>query len=104
MRAEMQRCASPFAVLLLVCGSVRAQGNGDDLRAPLPIRDQFLLSNGFFFFEPEPARVLGEDESVVMISAADSNTFAKSAWIDHRAFGVTTRMSAANELAGSRAH
>lgn len=98
----MQRFASTFAVLLLVCGSVRAQGNGDDLRAPLPIRDQFLLSNGFFFFEPERARVLGEDESVVMFSAADSNTFAKSDWISKRAFGETGRMSRASELAGSR--
>jgi hypothetical protein len=99
----MQRLAS-FAVLLLVCGSVQAQVNGDELRAPLPIRDQFLLSNGFFFFEPEQARVLGEAESVVMFSAADSNTFAKSAWIDHRVVGETARMSAASELAGSRMH
>src|SRR5260370_36568380 len=99
----MQWFAS-FAVLLLVCGSVQAQVNGDDLRAPLPIRDQFLLSNGFFFFEPEQARVLGKDESVVTFSAADSNTFAKSAWIDHRVFGETTRMSAASELGGSRVH
>jgi hypothetical protein len=38
-----------------------------------------------------------------MISAADSNTFAKSAWINHHAFGETTRMSPADELAGSRA-
>jgi hypothetical protein len=100
----MQRFASTFALALLVCGSLRAQGNGDDLRAPLPIRDQFLLSNGFFFFEPERARVLGEGESVVMIAAADSNTFAKSAWINHHEFGETTRMSAASELAASRAH
>jgi hypothetical protein len=98
----MQRFASTFAVLLLVCGSLRAQENGDDLRAPLPIRDQFLLSNGFFFFEPERARVLGESESVVMISAADSNTFAKSDWINRRASGETGRMSQASELAGSR--
>lgn len=96
----MQRLA--FAVLLLVCGSLQAQQTGDDLRAPLPIRDQFLLSNGFFFFEPERARVLGQDESVVMISAADSNTFAKSDWINRRAFGETGRMSQSSELAGSR--
>src|ERR1700737_2825287 len=100
----MQRFASTFALALLVCGSLRAQGSGDDLRAPLPIRDQFLLSNGFFFFEPERARVLGEGESIMMFSAADSNTFAKSAWINHHAFGETTRMSAASELAASRAH
>ncbi|MDQ6802617.1 MAG: DUF3187 family protein [Acidobacteriota bacterium] len=99
----MQRFAPTFAVLLLACATLQAQGSGDDLRAPLPIRDQFLLSNGFFFFEPERARVLGEDESVVMISAADSNTFAKSAWITHRAFGETTRMSPASELAGPQA-
>jgi hypothetical protein len=98
----MQRFASTVAILLLVCGSLQAQGNGDDLRAPLPIRDQFLLSNGFFFFEPERARVLGESESIMMISAADSNTFAKSDWINRRAFGETGRMSQASELAGSR--
>ena len=99
----MQRFASTFAILLLACGSAWAQDNGDDLRAPLPIRDQFLLSNGFFFFEPERARVLGEYESVVAISAADSNTFAKSDWINRRAFGETGRMTEASELAGSRA-
>jgi uncharacterized protein DUF3187 len=99
----MQRFASTVAIALLACGSLRAQGNGDALRAPLPIRDQFLLSNGFFFFEPERARVLGEDESIVTLSATDSNTFAKSAWINHHAFGETTRMSPADELAGSQA-
>src|SRR6266487_1919927 len=97
----MQRLASTFAVLLLACGSLRAQES--ELRAPLPIRDQFLLSNGFFFFTPERARVLAEDESVVMISAADSNTFAKSAWLSHRTFDQTTRMSPENELAGPQA-
>ena len=99
----MQRFAWTFAVVLLVCVSLQAQDNGDDLRAPLPIRDQFLLSNGFFFFEPQRARVLDESESIVTITAADSNTFAKSAWINHRAFGETTRMSPASELAGSQA-
>ena len=99
----MQRFASTFAVFLVVCAPAWAQENSDALRAPLPIRDQFLLSNGFFFFEPERARVLGEYESVVMISAADSNTFAKSDWINRRAFGETGRMSQASELACSRA-
>src|SRR5438105_364345 len=99
----MYRFAWTFAIVILVCVSAWAQDNGDDLRSPLPIRDQFLLSNGFLFFEPERARVLGEYESVVMISTADSNTFAKSDWLNRRAFGESGRMTEASELAGSRA-
>src|SRR5260221_1843438 len=70
----------------------------DALLGPLPVRDQYLLSNGYFFFEPEGARVLDEDSWVVDIHSADSNTFAKSRWVSHNLDGDTDRRTGAQTL------
>lgn len=80
-----------FAALLIALPAL-AQ-DADALLGPLPVRDQYLLNNGFFFFEPEGARVLNADEWVVDIHSADSNTFAKSRWISHNIDGDTDRRS-----------
>jgi hypothetical protein len=74
----------------------------DALLAPLPIRDQFLLNNGFFFFVPEQAAVLSNEDSVVALTATDSNTFAKSAWVSRSLEGQTSRTTAPDELANPR--
>src|SRR5919198_2388381 len=101
---RMQRRVALFVLAILICAVAQAQVDRDDLLAPLPIRDQFLLSNGFFFFEPEPARVLAENESIISMSAADSNTFAKSEWIARSEFGQTHRATVVDELSNSRFH
>ena len=89
------------AMTRLLC----AQSNGADaLLGPLPIRDQFLLNNGFFFFIPEQSRVLPAGESAVSLTATDSNTFAKSAWITTSLAGQTSRARAVDTLANSRFH
>jgi Protein of unknown function (DUF3187) len=95
-----------FAILAvaLTSGSLLAQGLdlNDDLLAPLPIRDQFLLNNGFLFFEPEPARVLDAGESAFTLQATDANTFAKSNWISRSLEGQTDRAPAFPELSQPR--
>src|SRR5439155_20469369 len=53
---------------------------------------------------PEDAAVIGADESRLIVTAADSNTFAKSAWISHSLAGQTGRTTATAELANSRFH
>jgi len=90
------------AFALAVSSELFAQSDG--LLAPLPIRDQFLLNNGFFFFIPEQAAVLGGDHSIVSLSMTDSNTFAKSAWLTRSLEGQTTRTTAPDELANPRFH
>jgi len=80
-----------FAALLIALPAL-AQEN-DALLGPLPVRDQYLLNNGFFFFEPEGARVLDESAWLFDIHTADSNTFAKSRWISHNLDGDTDRRS-----------
>ena len=100
----MRRPAATFVLLVLTCLAARAQVGSGDLLNPLPIRDQFLLSNGFFFFEPESSRVLPENEYAIAMSAADSNTFAKSEWIARSEFGQTHRAAALDVLANSRFH
>jgi len=90
--------ASLIALLLAVAAGAHAQ----DLLAPLPIRDQFLLSNGFFFFEPEEARVLERSEWRVLLNGFDSNTFSKSAWISYSLAGDEGRPDPAHELASGR--
>jgi hypothetical protein len=97
----MQRFAA-FVIVLMACLPADAQVDSRSLLTPLPIRDQFLLSNGFFFFQPEDSRVLGAGESMLTFSAADSNTFAKSAWISRSEFGQTGRADAVRTLAESR--
>jgi len=88
--------------VMALSSSAFAQLDHDALLAPLPIRDQFLLNNGFFFFEPEQASVLSPADSAVSLTAADSNTFAKSEWISHSLTAQTGRVAAATELASSR--
>lgn len=92
--------ATLAAFLFLALGA-----NGQEaLLDPLPIRDQFLLSNGFYFFEPEEARVLGDGEWAVAMHTTDANTFAKSAWISHTLAGEDDprRSSAAKTLDNPR--
>src|SRR5712691_8280358 len=90
------------AVAIAVASEVIAQSDG--LLAPLPIRDQFLLNNGFFFFVPEQAAVLHDHESVVALTITDSNTFAKSAWVTRNLAGQTSREPGSDELANPRFH
>lgn len=72
-----------LAVVLLFAGAAFAQDaeTHDALLDPLPIRDQFLLGNGFYSFEPEGAHVLETGEWRAEIHHADANTFSKSNWI-----------------------
>jgi hypothetical protein len=74
----------------------------DALLSPLPIRDQFLLSNGFFFFTPERPHALPAGEWSLGLSATDANSFAKSGWISHSLDGRTTRAEALETLADAR--
>jgi hypothetical protein len=83
----MIRC---LIAALLIALPAFAQVN-ESLLAPLPVRDQYLLNNGFFFFEPEGARVLDQDAWLIDVHTADSNTFAKSRWISHNLDGDTDR-------------
>ncbi|HEV7426671.1 MAG TPA: DUF3187 family protein [Thermoanaerobaculia bacterium] len=83
----MIRC---FIAALLIALPALAQER-DALLGPLPVRDQYLLNNGFFFFEPEGARVLDQDAWLVDVHTADSNTFAKSRWISHNLEGDNDR-------------
>jgi hypothetical protein len=87
-----------LALLLSFCATAHAQ----DLLDPLPIRDQFLLSNGFFFFEPDAAGVLADGEMRLLLNASDANTFAKSAWIGYSLAGQKGRPDAAHEFALGR--
>ena len=94
----MIRCL--IAALLIALPALPQERNaGDALLSPLPVRDQYLLNNGFFFFEPEGARVLDENAWLVDVHTADSNTFAKSRWISHNLNGDTDRRSG-NETLG----
>jgi hypothetical protein len=78
-----------FAVILLAAVAAGAQETTlrDTLLDPLPIRDQYLLGNGFYSFEPEGARVLENGEWMFDIHAADANTFSKSGWISRSLAG-----------------
>ena len=84
--------------LLALPAAAQQRDLADALLGPLPVRDQYLLNNGFFFFEPESAHVLDEDSWVVDVHTADSNTFAKSRWISHNLEGDTERRSGAQTL------
>jgi hypothetical protein len=86
------------ALLLGFSATVQAQ----DVLAPLPIRDQFLLNAGFFFFEPDDARAMAADELRFSMNEVSANTFAKSAWISYSLAGENGRANAASELANSR--
>jgi hypothetical protein len=72
-----------LVVALFVTGAASAQETEthDALLDPLPVRDQFLLGNGFYSFEPEGAHVLEIGEWRMDVHHADANTFSKSNWI-----------------------
>ncbi|HEY8130308.1 MAG TPA: DUF3187 family protein [Thermoanaerobaculia bacterium] len=96
------RTIAALFIAVLAAGACAAQS--DALLAPLPVRDQFLLNNSFFFFVPEQAAVLPCDRTVVALTMTDSNTFAKSAWLTRSLEGQTTRTTAPDELANPRFH
>ncbi len=72
-----------LAVVLFVAGAASAQETEtrDALLDPLPVRDLFLLGNGFYSFEPEGPKVLDIGEWRMDIHQAEANTFSKSNWI-----------------------
>jgi hypothetical protein len=95
-RSAVRRSIIPL--MLVFAASLQAQ----DLLAPLPIRDQFLLNNGFFFFEPADARVLADNDLRITFNGAEANTFAKSSWISTNLAGEKGRADAGTELENSR--
>jgi hypothetical protein len=95
----LRRAAVAAALFAALAAGARAQS---ELLDPLPVRDQFLLNNGFFFFEPAGARVLEDGTWSVTLSSADANTFAKSAWVSHELEYRTERRSAAEQLQDPR--
>jgi hypothetical protein len=86
-----------FVCVLALPAASQNQEHGN-LLGPLPVRDQYLLSNGFFFFEPEGAKVIDDDDWLIDLHGADSNTFAKSRWISHNLAGDTDRRTGAQTL------
>ncbi len=91
-----------FALMLASTASAQDSRMRDALLSPLPVRDQFLLSNGFYFFTPEASRSLPEGTWSLSITSSEANTFAKSAWISHSLQGRTTRSGALQTLADTR--
>ena len=99
----MNRSLVVFATLLITCTAAAQElASGDALLAPLPIRDQFLLSNGLLSFAPEGPRVLDQGAWSMAFVGAESNTFAKSAWISRSLEGRTARENAPAMLTESR--
>jgi Protein of unknown function (DUF3187). len=99
-----RRLPYALAALSVICVlALPAAGQENELAGsilgPLPVRDQYLLSNGFFFFEPESARVLDDNSWLIDVHGVDSNTFAKSRWISHNLEGDTERRTGAQTLA-----
>jgi hypothetical protein len=96
----IKRLLTVLVALLVTTLSVTAQetDSADAILGPLPVRDLYLLNNGYFFFEPEGARVLDDDSWVVDLHSADSNTFAKSRWISHNLEGDDERRTGAQTL------
>ena len=69
---------STLSLLIAACCLFPSAARADDddnlsLLNPLPVRDQFLLNNGFYFFEPEGARVLPAESWVETFSLADAD-------------------------------
>ena len=104
----MTRClltalaALSVTAVLALPASGQERGQADALLGPLPVRDLYLLNNGFFFFEPESAHVLDDNFWIVDIHSADANNFAKSRWISHNLEGDTVRRTGAQTLAVNR--
>ncbi len=83
----MSRLIAIAVTLALACTAAAQEAELQGvLLDPLPIRDQFLLGNGFFSFEPEGARVLEIGEWRLDVHHADANTFSKSSWISRLMF------------------
>jgi hypothetical protein len=93
----MTRCLLNALFVCVLALSATSQEHGEIL-GPLPVRDQYLLNNGFFFFEQESARVLDDDDWLIDLHGADSNTFAKSRWVSHNLAGDTDRRTGAQTL------
>ena len=98
-RTLLRRVLAVAALCAALAPGVRAQS---ELLDPLPVRDQFLLNNGFFFFEAAGGRVLEDGTWSVEFGSADANTFAKSAWVSHELAYRTERRSAAAQLQDPR--
>lgn len=96
----IRRFLTVLVALLMTALPALAQERdaADAILGPLPVRDLYLLNNGYFFFEPEDARVLENDSWVVDLHTADSNTFAKSRWISHNLEGDDERRTGAQTL------
>ena len=99
----MTRCLQTVLALSVVAilalpAAGQDRDTADAILGPLPVRDQYLLSNGFLFFEPESAHVLDDGSWLVDIHSADANTFAKSRWISHNLEGDTDRRTGAQTL------
>ena len=93
-----------LAAIVVLASTVSAQEYDlrETLLSPLPVRDQFLLSNGFFFFTPQSTRALPDGQWSFSLNAADANSFAKSGWISHSLSGRTSRSEALDTLADTR--
>jgi len=104
----MNRCLLTVLAALSVTAVLALPASGqerevaDALLGPLPVRDLYLLNNGFFFFTPEGAHVLDDNSWVVDLHTTDANTFAKSRWISHNIEFDTVRRTGAQTLAVNR--
>lgn len=99
----MKHLCVVLAAFLITCTAAAQEvETHDDLLAPLPVRDQFLLGNGFLSFTPEAPRVLERGAWCVAFTASDANTFAKSAWISHSLEGRSARSEALKTLSDTR--
>jgi hypothetical protein len=103
----MPRLVVPIVLAMLLTGAAVAQEpeTRDALLDPIPVRDLYLLGNGFYSFDPEGARVLENGEWLVDVHVADANTFSKSNWITLSLSSegrATTRVSAQQLLDNPR--
>jgi hypothetical protein len=100
MTQRLPNILAAFAMTAVLALAAQAQERdvADAILGPLPVRDLYLLNNGFFFFEPEGARVLDDGAWIFDVHSADSNTFAKSRWISHDLEGDTERRTGAQTL------
>jgi hypothetical protein len=83
---------------MAVTGGAQEVADRDLLTRPLPIRDQFLLNNGFYFFVPESAFVLSHRGWSAEVRFDDSNTFATSRMLGNTLEAGMGRSRAADKL------
>src|SRR5260370_6516294 len=81
-----------------LAGRAQEVVDSDLLTRPLPIRDQFLLDNGFYFFVPESAFVLSHRGWSAEVHFEDSNTFATSKLVGNILEAGAGRSRAADKL------